>query len=45
MKINRVIEDLKIKKVKKILKIIIVKIYLRTSLQLLWAVWGQFSFR
>ena len=43
MKINRVIEDLK--KIKKILKIIIVKIYLRTSLQLLWAVWGQFSFR
>ena len=49
MKIKGVIEDLKIKKVKKkeekkrmIVKI--VKIYLGLSLVLLWAVWGQFIF-
>ena len=47
MKIKGVIEDLKIKKVKKkeekkrmIVKI--VKIYLGLSLVLWWAVWGQF---
>ena len=41
MKIKGVIKNLKIKK----LKIIVVKIYLGISLELLWAVWGQFSFR
>ena len=46
MKIKGVIEDLKKKeKNKKFKKIIMVKIYLGTSLELLWAVWGQFSFR
>ena len=46
MKIKGVIEDLKKKeKIKKFKKIIMVKIYLGTSLELLWAVWGQFSFR
>ena len=29
----------------KILKMIIVKIYLGISLELLWTVWSQFSFR
>ena len=50
MKIKGVIEDLKIKKVKKkeekkrmIVKI--VKIYLGLSLVLWWAVWGQFIVR
>ena len=43
MKIKRVIEDLKIKKKRMIVKI--VKIYLGLSLVLLWAVWGQFIFR
>ena len=42
MKIKGVIEDLKFLK---ILKMIIVKIYLGISLELLQAVWGQFSFR
>ena len=41
MKIKGVIEDLKIKKI----KMIIVKIYLGLSLELLWAVWVQFIFR
>ena len=36
---------MKIKGVIKNLKIIIVKIYLGISLELLRAVWGQFSFR
>ena len=40
MKIKRIIEDLKIKKKRMIVKI--VKIYLGLSLVLLWAVWGQF---
>ena len=40
MKIKEVIKDLDLK----ILKVIIVKIYLGTSLELLWAVWGQFHF-
>ena len=39
MKIKEVIENLKIK------KMIVVKIYLGISLELLRAVWGQFSFR
>jgi len=39
MKIKEVIENLKIK------KMIVVKIYLGISLELLQAVWGQFSFR
>ena len=48
MKVKRVIEDLKNKKkkiflIKKI--IIIVKVYLGISLELLRAVWVQFSFR
>ena len=43
MKIKGVIEDLKIKKKRMIVKI--VKIYLGLSLVLLWAVWGQFIFR
>ena len=42
MKIKGVIEDLKIFFN---LKMIIVKIYLGISLELLWTVWGQFSFR
>jgi len=37
MKIKGVIKNLK--------KMIIVKIYLEISLELLWAVWHQFSFR
>ena len=41
MKIKGVIEDLKIKK---LIKKIIVKIYLGLSLELLWTVWGQFIF-
>ena len=45
MKIKGVIEDLKKKKNILIKKIIIVKTYLGISLELLWAVWGQFSFR
>ena len=44
MKIKGVIEDLKIKKKKRMI-IKIVKIYLGPSLVLLWAVWGQFIFR
>ena len=44
MKIKTVIEDLKSKKFK-IKKMIIVKIYLGIILELLRAVWGQFSFR
>ena len=43
MKIKGVIQDLK--KEKKIKKMITVKIYLGIFLELLWAVWGQFSFR
>ena len=43
MKIKGVIEDLKLKT--KIFLMIIVEIYLGISLELLWAVWGQFSFR
>ena len=42
-KIKGVVEDLKIKK--KIFLMIIVRIYLGISLELLQAVWGQFSFR
>ena len=41
MKIKGVIEDLKLKK---IMIIKVVKIYLVLSLVLLWAVWGQFIF-
>ena len=41
MKIKGGIKNLKIKKIKKI----IVKMYLGISLELLRAVWGQFSFR
>ena len=41
MKIKRVIKNLKRKK----LKMIIVKIYLGICLELLGALWGQFSFR
>ena len=40
MKSNGVIKNLKIKKI----KMLIVKIYLGISLELLRAVWGQFSF-
>ena len=43
MKIKGVLEDLKIKK-KKFFKTM-VKIYLGIFLELLWAVWAQFSFR
>ena len=42
MKIKGVIKNLNFKK---ILKMIIVKIYLGISLELLWAVWDQFSVR
>ena len=45
MKIKGVIEDLKIKKIVLIKRMITVKIYLGISLELLWTVWGQFSFR
>ena len=45
MKIKGVIEDLKFKKKFLIKKMIIVKIYLGISLELLQAVSGQFSFR
>ena len=45
MKIKGVIEDLKFKKIKKLKKMIIVKIYLGISLELLWVVCGQFNFR
>ena len=41
MKIKGVIEDLKIKKIKKRM---IVKMYLGLSLVLLWAMWSQFIF-
>ena len=43
MKIKGVVEDVKIKK--KFFLMIIVRIYLGISLELLQAVWGQFSFR
>ena len=43
MKTKGVIEDLKIKKILKMI-VKIVKIYLGLSLVLLWAVWGQFIF-
>ena len=45
MKIKRIIEDLKIKKIKRRMIIKIVKIYLGLSLVLLWVLWGQFIFR
>ena len=45
MKIKGVIEDLKLKNIKKRMIIKIVKIYLGLSLALLSAVWGQFIFR
>ena len=41
MKIKGVINNLKLKRI----KMILVKIYLGIFLELLWAVWGQFSFR
>ena len=44
MKIKGVIEDLKLKNIKKRMIIKIVKIYLGLSLVVLWAVCGQFSF-
>ena len=44
MKIKEVTGDLKIKKKKILSYRMIVKIYLRLSLVLLWAVWGQFIF-
>ena len=47
MEIKGVIEDLKKNKKKNLIKklITIVKIYLGISLELLWAIWVQFSFR
>ena len=45
MKIKGVIKNLKIKNIKKKLKNDKSKIYLGISLDLLRAVWGQFSFR
>ena len=42
MKIKGVIKNVKILKNE---KMIIVKIYLGISLELLWTVWGQFIFR
>ena len=45
MKIKGVIEDLKLKKLKKRMIIKIIKIYLGLSLVVLWVLWGQFSFR
>ena len=45
MNIKGVTGDLKMKKkIFLIKKMIIVKIYLEISLELLWAVWGEFSF-
>ena len=44
MKIKGVIKELKFKNLKN-LKSDNSKIYLGISLELLWAVWGQFSFR
>ena len=44
MKIKGVIEDLKFFLIKKN-KMVIVKIHLGIPLELLWAVWGQFSSR
>ena len=44
MKIKGVIEDLKLKNFL-IKKMIVVKIYIGISLELLWTLWGQFSFR
>ena len=44
MKIKGVIEDLKLKNIKKRMIIKIVKIYLGLSLVVLWEVWGQFIF-
>ena len=44
MKIKGVIEDLKLKKIKKRMIIKIVKIYLGLSLVLWWVLWGQFIF-
>ena len=44
MKIKGLIKNLKIFLIKKI-KNINSKIYLGISLELLWALWGQFSFR
>ena len=44
MKIKGIIKDLKIKKIKKF-KSDNSKIYLGISLELFWAVGGQFSFR
>ena len=43
MKIKEVIEDFK--KRKKLKKIIIIKIYPEIALELLQALWAQFSFR
>ena len=43
MKIKGVIKNLNLKQNHKV--IIVKKIYLAISLELLWAVWGQFSFR
>jgi len=45
MKIKGVIEDLKINFFFKFFQRIIVKMYLGISLELLWTVWGQLSFR
>ena len=42
MKIKGVIEDLKLKKKRMLIKI--VKIYLGLSLVVLWVLWGQFIF-
>ena len=42
MKVKGVIKNKNFLKIK---KMIIVKIYLSISLDLLWAVWGQFSVR
>ena len=39
--LNRVLKNKKIK----LQKMIIIKIYLGISLEILWAVWAQFSFR
>ena len=45
MKIKGVINDLKFKKIFYNLKNYNSKIYLGISLELLWAVWGQFNVR
>ena len=45
MKINAVVEDLKIKKIINLKNENSKNIYIGLSLMLLWTMWGQFTFR